>query len=213
MPVKDAIASVLNRNAFYRDGYRTLVKISLIQTAVIAVLILSIIVLVISMKPHPVYFATTSDGRIINVVPVSEPYKSQADLVAWAAQTSQNVMRFGYHDYRDRLQQASSNFTTTGWDSFNKALKDSHFLEAILAHKQVITLEINAAPEIQSAGVRGGVYTWYVQFPVTIKFDADQPSQPQQLMLHLQIVRVSTLQNPDGISIEQWILTAKDAPR
>ena len=205
MPVKDAIATVLNRNSFYRDGYRLLLRISLVQAAVIVVLLCSIGALVATMKAKQVYFATTADGRIINIVPLNEPYLSPAQVIAWTAATAQNVMRFGYHDYRERLQQVSSNFTPTGWDSFNKALKDANFLDAIQARRLVVSMEINGAPEIQSALVRNGAYTWYVQFPVTIKFDGDQPPQPIVTMLRLQIVRVSTLQNSDGISIEQWV--------
>jgi len=205
MPIKDAISTVLNRNAFYRDGYRLLLRISLVQTVVIILMVITIGALVLTMKPRLVYFATTSDGRIINIVPLNEPYLTPAQVIAWTASTAQNVMRFGYHDYRDRLQQVSSNFTATGWDSFNRALKEANFIDAIQARKLVVTMDINAAPEIQSAFVRNGVYTWYVQFPVTIKFDGDQPPQPITTTLRLQIVRVSTLQNPDGISIEQWV--------
>ncbi|MDR3448894.1 MAG: DotI/IcmL/TraM family protein [Alphaproteobacteria bacterium] len=206
MALKDAVATVLNRNAFYRDGYRLMLRISLIQAAVIVVLVLAIAGIAMTMKPRLVYFATTSDGRIINIVPLSEAYRSDSDVSAWAAGTAQNVMRFGYHDYRDRLQQVSSNFTTTGWDSFNKAMKDSNFLAAVTSRKLVVTMDIDAAPEIQSSQARNGVYTWLVQFPVTVKFDGDQPPAPIRKMLRLQIVRVSTLQNPEGISIEQWVL-------
>jgi intracellular multiplication protein IcmL len=210
MPSKDAIATVLSRNSFYRDGYRLLLRISLIQGIIIILLIASLVALALTMKPKMVYFATTSDGRIINVEPLSEPYLSPAQVIAWSAATAQNVMRFGYHDYRERLQQVSSNFTATGWNSFNKALKEANFIEAVTARKLVVTMDINAAPEIQGAGVRNGVYTWYVQFPVTIKFDGDQPPQPIDTVLRLQLVRVSTLQNPDGISIEQWVPMNKD---
>jgi intracellular multiplication protein IcmL len=205
MPVKDAVSTILNRNAFYRDGYRLLLRISLIQLGIIFVLIASIVGMVLTIKPHPVYFATTSDGRIINIVPLNDPFLTPAQVIAWSAATAQNVMRFGYYDYRDRLQQVSANFTTTGWDSFNKALKEANFIDAIQVRKLVVTMSINGAPEIQSAFVHDGVYTWYVQFPVTIKFDGDQPPQPINTTLRLQIVRVSTLQNPDGISIEQWV--------
>jgi intracellular multiplication protein IcmL len=205
MPVKDAIATIMNRNSFYRDGYRLLLRITLIQMCVIGLLVAAIIGMVMTIKPRLVYFATTSDGRIINIVPLNEPYLTQAQLTAWAASTAQSVMRFGYHDYRDRLQQSSSNFTQTGWDSFNKALKESNFIDAISARKLVVTMDIDAAPEIQNAFVRNGVYTWYVQFPVTIKFDGDQPPAAITTTLRLQIVRVSTLQNPDGVSIEQWV--------
>src|ERR1700722_7905522 len=131
MPVKDAVATVLNRNAFYRDGYRLLLRISLIQMAVIALLILSLVGMVLTTKTRQVFFATTSDGRIIPIVPLSEPFRSQADVVTWAAGTAQNVMRFDYSDFRTRLQQVSTDFTSSGWDSFNKALKDSNILEAV----------------------------------------------------------------------------------
>jgi len=207
---KDAISTVLNRNNFYRDGYRLLLRISLIQAAVIVVLVAGIVTMVIAMKPHPVFFATTSDGRIINIVPLDQAYLSDSQVLAWTAATAQNVMRFGYNDYRDRLQAASNSFTQTGWGSFQKALKDANFLDAIQARKQVVALDINAAPLITQHYVRGGVYTWYVRMPVTIRFDGETPLQPITTVLYLQIVRVSTLQNPDGISIEQWVQKSDD---
>ena len=213
MPIKDAISTILNRNAFYRDGYRLLLRISLAQTAIILLLIVGILTMAMTIKTRQIYFATTSDGRIINIVPLNEPFLSEAQVIAWTAAAAQNVMRFGYHDYRDRLQQSASNFTATGWDSFNKALKDASFIDAIQARKLTVTLDINAAPEIQSALVRNGTYTWYIQLPVTIKFDGDQPPQPINTVLRLQIVRVSTLQNPDGISIEQWVQISPDGRR
>lgn len=211
MALKDAVATILNRNAFYRDGYRLLLRLSIIQGAVIVLLVAGIISLLLSIETKRIYFATTSDGRIINIVPLDEPYRSQADVISWAAATAQNVMRFGYHDYRARLQQVQGDFTTTGWDSFSKALKESNILEAIEARKLVVTMDIDAAPEIKKEFNNNGVYTWYLQFPVTIKFDGDEPPGAIHTMLLLQIVRVSTLQNPDGISIEQWITVNPDA--
>ena len=207
MALKDAISTVLNRNAFYRDGYRLLLRISVIQAVVIVVLVTGLIGLLLSIQTRQIYFATTADGRIINIVPLNEPYRSQAEVIAWTASTAQNVMRFGYHDYRERLQQVSSNFTTTGWESFTKALKEANIIEAISApaHKWVVTMDILSAPEITYAGMRDGVFNWDLKFPVNIKFDGDEPPQPINTTLYLRVVRVSTLQNPDGISIEQWV--------
>lgn len=205
MPNKDAVSTIMSRNSFYRDGYRFLLRISLIQIFVIAILVAGIGVLFYSSKTKAVYFATTSDGRIINIVPLNEPYLSPAQLVSWSAAAAQKVMRFGYHDYRERLQEISADFTPTGWSSFNKALKDANFLDAIKDRRLIVNLEINGAPEIQSAFERNGVYTWYVQFPATIKFEGERPPQPIETTLRLQVVRVSTLQNAYGVSIEQWV--------
>ena len=205
MAVKDAIATILNRNAFYRDGYRMMIKISIVQGVVIAVLVFCIASLVMTVHTRQVYFATTSDGRIISLVPLNEPYRTQAEVVTWAATTAQSVMRFGYHDYRDRLQQASTNFTNSGWDSFSKALKEANIIDAITVRKLVVTLDIGAAPEVKSEGVKEGIYTWYLKFPVTITFNGAEPPAPINTSLLLRVVRVSTLQNPDGLSIEQWV--------
>jgi hypothetical protein len=78
-------------------------------------------------------------------------------------------------------------------------------LEAIQARKLVVSMEIRAAPEIITSGIRNGVYTWDLRFPVVIRLDGPESPQPTPATLLLRIVRVSTLQNPDGISIEQWI--------
>jgi len=159
----------------------------------------------LTIETRYIYFATTADGRIINVVPLNEPYRSRGDVVAWAAGRSQDVMRFGYSDFRQRLQSSARHFTPTGWESFTKAMKDARILEAVEARKLTVSLEIQAAPEVKKALEHDGVYTWYLQFPVEIKFDGQEPPQNISANLVLQIVRVSTLQNPDGISIEQWI--------
>lgn len=213
MAIKDAIATVLNRNAFYRDGYRLLLRISMIQGIVIALLVGAIVSLLFTVQTRQIYFATTSDGRIINIVPLNEPYRSQAEVIAWASDSIRSVMSFDYKDYRGRLQQVSSNFTPTGWDSFSKALKDSNIIDAVEARKLVVSLDLTLAPEIKNAFVKNGIYSWYLQVPVTVRFDGAEPPQPIATTLILQVVRVSTLQNPEGISIEQWVAVKPNAGR
>ena len=208
MPVKDAVATVLNRNAFYRDGYRLLLRLSVIQMAVIVLLIVGIVSMVLTTQTRQIFFATTTDGRIIPIVPLSEPFRDQGEVAAWAQKTAQNVMRFDYIDYLARLQQVSDKFTPAGWDNFNKALKDSNILEAVKARKLVVSLLVNAAPDFHSVGVRNGVYTWEVYMPVTVKFDGQESVEPIIGTLKLTIERVSTLQSADGISIAQWALSS-----
>jgi len=211
MPVKDAIATILNRNSFYRDGYRLLLRISMIQGFVIAVLVVCIAGLALTVHTKQIYFATTSDGRVISVVPLNEPYRTQAEVITWAARTAQKIMRFDYKDYKERLQDASGNFTPSGWDTFSKALKESNIIDAVTARKLVVSLDIGAAPEIENETIVNGVYTWSLKFPITIKFDGNEPPQPITTQLLMQVVRVSTLQDPVGISIERWIVLSPDA--
>lgn len=209
MALKDAVATVVNRNVFYRDGYRLLLRISVIQGVILVLLVAALVAMLMSMDTRYIYFATTSDGRIIQVVPLSDAFRSRAEVISWSAAAVQKTMSFSYNDYRQRLQESSNNFTVSGWDSFSRALKEARILEAVDARKLLVSMKIEAAPEIKSAFVRDGVYTWYLQFPITIQFEGNDPPAPISAMLLLQVVRVSTLQNPDGISIEQWIASTK----
>lgn len=206
MPLKDAITTVLNRNVFYRDGYRLLLRISMIQGIAIVLLVGTIVVMLVTMETRHVYFATASDGRIINLVPLNTPFRTDAEVISWSANAIKNTLRFDYKDYKQRLQEASVNFTPSGWESFTRALKDARILDAIEARKLVVSLDLGAAPEIKDRGERNGVYSWYLQCPVQIKFDGNEPPTPIQANLIIQIVRVSTLNNPTGMGIEQWIV-------
>jgi len=209
MALKDAIDTVLSRNAFYRDGYRLLLRVSLVQGLIIVLLVATLVAMLLSMETRHVYFATTADGRIIQIVPLSEPLRTRADVISWAAGKAQEVMRFGYNDYRQRLQQASANFTQSGWESFTKAMREARIIEAVEARKLTVEMSIEGAPEVKLAMEKDGIYTWYLQFPISIVFDGTAPPAPIHAMLLLQVVRVSTLQNSDGISIEQWIAAPK----
>ncbi|MCL2474128.1 MAG: DotI/IcmL family type IV secretion protein [Alphaproteobacteria bacterium] len=205
MPIKDAVSTVLNRNSFYKDGYRTLLRISFIQTGIIILLIIAVVSLAATIKVKPVYFATTADGRIIDIVPLDQPYLTNARVVSWVAGAVQEIMGFGYHDYERHMDKIKTLFTISGFSSFQKALSDAKFMEAVKVRRVVVGLQIRGAPEITNELVRNGVYVWYIKVPVTLHFDGEQPPAPQSFDLILQLMRVSTLQNPDGIGIEQWL--------
>lgn len=209
MSIKDAIQTVLTRNDFYRDGYRFLLKISLVQGLVIVVMGAALLSLILSVETRNVYFATTSDGRIIHIVPLHEPFRQDDEVIAWVVEKTKEIMLFGYNDFRPRLQKASENFTPRGWESFTKAMQQARILEAIEARKLTVKLDISAAPEIRSKKVVDGVYQWVMSFPVTISFDGNEPPQPMAVNLHLLVTRVSTLQNPAGIGIERWIADSR----
>jgi intracellular multiplication protein IcmL len=203
---QDALTTVVNRNSFYRDGYRLMLRISLILWAIIGLLAATLVTLALTVQTRSVYFATNSEGRIIPIVPLDQPFRSRADIIAWTTSTVKKAMQFNYSDYRLRLQDARAFFTATGTDSFFKALNDARILEATAARKLLVRMDIDAAPEVVQEGVRDGVYTWYLRMPVTITYDGAEPLAPQTAKLIVQVVRISTLVSSGGIGIEQFVV-------
>ncbi len=201
--------TVVIRNEFYRDGYRSLLKMTLIQSVVILGLIGAMYYVIKVNQPQNFYFATTEDGRLIPMVPLSQPNLSAPSLMSWVAQATTEVMTFGFNDYRRRLQESSRNFTKRGWESFTQALQRSRIIEMVEVNQQIITAAPKGAPVLQSEGLVAGRYQWVVQIPLILTYRSGAKTYNTSSLVTVVVVRVPRLESPNGIGIEQWIATAR----
>ncbi len=199
------LESVVVRNAYYRDGYRMLLNVAVIEAFVIIALISALILVLVGARPQKFFFATTEDGRLIPIVSLDQPNLSAPAIVAWTAQSASETMTFGFHDYRRRLQESSRHFTRRGWESFTKALQRSGIIDAITTNRQVLTATPSGAPTLVSEGVVNGRYEWQIEVPILISYEFGTTSRQSSMRLRLLVVRVPQLENANGIGIEQWI--------
>jgi len=198
--------NVVIRNHFYRDGYRTLIKIALFQGIAVVGLIVTFVIFLNIYTPTRTYFATTEDGRVVPMIPLSQANLSRPALLSWAAQAASETMTFGFHDYRRRLQESSRHFTRRGWNSFTKALQDSGMIETINDNRQVITAIPRTAPTILAEGLMpNGVYRWEVEMPMQITYELGSTRRSDAMNIRLVIVRMPKLESANGVGIEQWI--------
>lgn len=203
------LGAVIVRNEFYRDGYRTMLRVAMVLALIILALIGVMVYVIKTNKTEYRYFATTEDGRLIPMAPLDEPNLSSPALMSWVAQASTEVMTFGFNDYRRRLQEASRNFTRRGWESFSAALQRARIIETVEAAQQVVTATPTGAPVIQSEGIVQGRYQWIVQLPMSLTYQAGAKTRTDNLLVTLVIVRVPRLESPNGVGIEQWIAVAR----
>lgn len=199
------LAAVLTRNEFYRDGFRNLLRLVLLQAVVIVGLVLTFIFYMGMSESQDRYFATTADGRIMQLTPLDQPNMNTAALMSWVAQASSEVMTFGYHDYQRRLQQSSRHFTRRGWETFTAAMQQAHVLDTVEGSKEVASATPRNAPILVQQGVFNGKYRWIVKMSIQISYVSVTGNRTDSLALTLVIDRVPSLENPNGVGIEQWI--------
>lgn len=199
------LGTVVIRNEFYRDGYRSLLRLCLLEAAIILVLLGAMYFVIHVHQPQDRYFATTEDGRLIPMVALHEPNLSTPALMSWVAQASTEVMTFGFNDYRRRLQESSRNFTRRGWESFTQALQKSRIIEMVEANQQVVTAAPAGAPILESEGVVTGRYQWIIQLPLVLTYQSGARSKTDTLLVTIVVVRVPRLESSNGVGIEQWI--------
>ena len=199
------LEAVITRNSFYRDGYRFWMKLAFTQGIALVLVLVALAVTIAVSRPQDRFFATTADGRLIRMLPLDEPNMNDAALISWAARAASDVMTFGFHDYQRRLQESSSYFTRRGWQTFSEALEKARLMETVEKAQQVVTAVPQKAPTIVQQGLTNGIYRWVVQVPLVVTYQSGAAQQSDNLNVQLVIVRVSTLDSPSGVGIQQWI--------
>ena len=199
------VSHVMIRNEFYSDGYKSMRTVALVQFLIIISIIVGIVYFVNNNKTEHVYFATTDDGRLITIVSLARPNLANPALMSWAAQATTEVMTFGFHDYRRRLNESSRHFTRVGWESFNGALGRSRIMEMVDNQKMVVTSSPRSAPIVLDEGVSNGRYFWLLEIPISVTYQAgNNTNKMEKFIVEILIVRVPQLENPNCVGIERW---------
>ncbi len=199
------LGRVVVRNEFYRDGYRLALRVAVIQCFIIFGLIGAMFFIIHVHQPENRYFATTEDGRLIPMVPLTDPNLSTPALLSWVAQAASETMSFSFSNYRRNLQESSRYFTREGWESFSKALQQAKIIESIEENTQELTAVPRGAPILKYEGLSGGQYQWQVQIPMVLTYVSGSKSRSDSWIITIVVVRVPRLESPNGVGIAQWI--------
>lgn len=204
MADKEALELVRLRNNFYRDNYRRVMKLLLIMSIGLIILVLTMAYL-FTHRQEPKYFATTQTGRVLQLVPLSTPMLSTEALLSWASQVAMGAYTYSFANYREKIQLLESDFTSDAWQQFLTGLKSSGNLEAIDQRKIIVSAVVSGAPVITSQGMLSGRYAWKVQLPLLVTYVSSSERFQKNYLITMVIVRVSTVDNQNGVAVAQFI--------
>jgi intracellular multiplication protein IcmL len=202
---EDALTVVALRNKFYKDSQRK-VMLALLIALFVNIIMAAMLVYMITHPPAPKYFATSINGRITPLFPLSEPNQSDSAVLQWANQAAIAAFTYNFVNYRDELQASSGFFTAEGWDQFLGALQQSNNLDAVKAKKLIVSAVATRAPIILQKGILNGSYSWRVQMPILVTYQSASEFTQQNNVVTMLITRVSTLNSPRGIGIAQFVV-------
>ena len=195
---------IVARNKFYQDGVHRLFLILMISI-ILNILGVYFIYYIYSHPPAPVYFPTSSNGRIAPLIPLNKPNMTDQEINQWANLAIIASYSYNYVNYRSELEAASQFFTGEGWNTFIGALKSSNNLQAIIDNKFVVSAVATEAPVIEQKGIINNVYSWRVRMPILVTYQSSTLYSQTPLMINMLISRESTLNTPKGIGIAQYV--------
>ncbi len=191
---------------YYRDGF---IKLLMIAASIIAAILFLIAVSLYLhfKKPAPTTFLTSAEWRVQPAVPLTQPYLSTPDVLQWVSDVIPKSFTYDFVNYNEQLKMASANFTNEGWKIFLNQLNIYVNYNNVQAYKLFVNSAPASAPYIINQGLLSGRYAWWVQMPINVDFVSYDKASKQNLILQILVVRVSTLNNLNGIGIENVIVT------
>jgi intracellular multiplication protein IcmL len=200
----DALEVVKLKRNFYRDSYRLVVVALLVALLIIAGLV-GTVYYQLTHKPTPQYFATTSDGKLIPMIPMDQPNLSDHSLLLWVENAVTSLYTFDFLNFRQTFQSDSQYFTKAGWSAYLDQLQASRNMDAVQSKKLTVRAVPSGAPVILSQANIDGVYSWRVQIPILVTYESLSETFNQSLLVTLVIRRLSTLSSKYGIGISQFV--------
>lgn len=190
---------------FSRDGERFLKHFIWVQRAII-LMILGLFPFYLSTHvKENFFFPTTTQGRIVPDVPLSEPNIELAGLASWLSGVLTKSMSIGFHDYNRRLRQVTGNYTRDGWQDFTDFLDDERIFRLLNTKQALIVASPLIAPLKEDAGLDTSHspprYFWRMKVRYRIEF-VNKANLIKTVDAIVTVVRVPKLENGLGISID-----------
>jgi intracellular multiplication protein IcmL len=202
---QSALELVLLRNLFYRDAYKR-VWLCVFLVCVLDLVLLAGLVYRAMQSPAPQYFAATPDGQIIQQHPLTDPVKSDAQILAYVSNVTNVIYQMDYVHWQDQLQTVSNFFTPQGWRNYVDTLKASNNLNTLTQFSMVTKVQMTGVPQILQEGIVGGHYSWVVKAPVLVQYVSPAHSTiSQSLNITYIIMRIAVQDNPDRIAINNFL--------
>lgn len=209
METNDALIAVFSRNAFYKRLH--FLALGMLGLVLVVIGILIFVLVYLTKNPsQPLYFATDTVGRLIQITPVDRPNMTQDELNAWVVEAVQAAYSYDYLNYRAELQGAQKYFSNYGWSKYMQALQASNNLNGIIQRQWIALAKVIDTPKVVTEGMLGGAYAWKFQISLLVTYlrppaydMATMRADPLQISVIVQ--RQPILQSYKGLGIVQMV--------
>ena len=200
------------KDDFYRDGFR-FIWLSIVMTIAAIILLIMVSLYFFLNQVLPINFSVYDDFRVQPDIPVDRPYMDTANLVQWGSTVIPKIFSMNFINYNQKLKEVAQFFTPNGWEKYGAIVKTAINLDELIKNKVFVTASADGAPVVLNQGLIEGRYAWWLQIPVEVHYSGiggvGADAHATNLIVQFLVVRVPTLDNLDGIRIENMIANQK----
>ena len=202
------VSLVVERALFYRDGFRNLVMIAIIEAIAILVLIICLIIAIYGVAhKQSTYFAMAPNGSLQTMIPLNEPTIPESRMAQIVSNYATCVYTYDYVNFRKQLALCEPGFTTNGWVRFVKELEASKTMALVQTEQIVVSSAAINAPIVADRGLIEGVMAWKVEMPIRVTYSGRQNKTTEDYKVTMTVARANQTEHSDGIAISNIVST------
>ena len=160
----------------------------------------------------PQYVPITEEGRLLPLIPLSQPNVDDGALGAFALKAVREINNYDYLGWKTQILRGRPLFTPAAWNDFYDEFEASNIINTVEARQMIVVAHPAGNVEIENRGRDdSGVYMWRVAVPVQIRYvshslRADETGSVLTTTgrATLYIARVPTTLSPQGIAIRAY---------
>lgn len=207
-PADDPVSVAIERQAFFTAG---IAQMKMLSAGMGALALVSVLLtyLAVTNKTEPVYFVAYEDGRLVNMVPLSQPNYSQSAISQWLTNALVDTFDFHFGNVEQELNEAASLwFTSAGADALMQTWEDSGNYRAIIERKLFLSLVVTHTPVLLQHGLPPGSssYVWRFQAPAVLTFRTESRVFTNNVTFTVDVSRRSVLESPNGLGISKIVM-------
>jgi hypothetical protein len=138
--------------------------------------------------------------------PANLPAITDGEVIALAKDTAISVFNYNYQNFQQKLQQASKNFTATGWQTFSKALDSSNNLSTMQQYHLTMVGQITGEAKIIKHNLQNNEESWNIEIPMEVAYTTPENKKlVHNYRVQVGIIPVDKSENSSGIAVIQFI--------
>lgn len=152
--------------------------------------------------------AMSRDGRVVPLIPLSEPYVTQASLFRFCDEALQASFTLDFKNYRAQINAAEEFYTPNGFSNYKTQLDEKQFLQRLTKEFRVSSITRTGAYVITDAKPivteYGKVYVWHIESPVTLILSGHDNDLPFESVLVWDVIRSSNVDTKYGVQVNAF---------
>lgn len=155
-----------------------------------------------------IYFMATPDGRLQEMVPLTEPYLSTAGVANWVTQAVTETYTLNFNDWKRVLAKVMPFYGRDAWISLNKEIRP--MIDQVEHERLYLYAVADEAPKLLAEGIyRDSRYVWRMEFPMTLTHQTSNSTKTFRWTVNVLVGRAVVAEKSDGVEILQFIITPR----